>query len=120
MVAEEVRQLILAGFPDAVINVKGEDANYSVEVISSAFEDINKLNRQKKVLSCVKPQITAGEIAPQSNCVTELVDTIYSSISQATIKGCSCCSVSTDQNPVLVNSNTVSYVTNGLGQNQLD
>ena len=56
-------------------------------------------------------QITAGQIAPQSNCVTELNEIISSSLNQATIKGCTCCSVSTDQNPVQINSNTVSYVT---------
>jgi acid stress-induced BolA-like protein IbaG/YrbA len=62
MIAEEVRQLLLAGFPDAVINVKGEDEHFSVEVISPAFENVSKLNRQKKILSCVEQQITAGEI----------------------------------------------------------
>lgn len=62
MNAEEVNQLLLASFPGAVINVKGEDGNFSVEVISQVFEGINKLNRQKNVLSCVKQQITSGEI----------------------------------------------------------
>jgi acid stress-induced BolA-like protein IbaG/YrbA len=62
MTAEEVRQLLLASFPDAVINVDGESGNFNVEVISPVFENITKLNRQKRVLACVKDQIADGEI----------------------------------------------------------
>ena len=62
MIAEDIRQLLLADFPDAVINVKGEDANFSVDIISPVFENLSRLNRQKKILSCVKQQIAAGEI----------------------------------------------------------
>ena len=62
MIAEDVRQLLLADFPDAVITVKGEDANFSVDIISPAFENLSRLNRQKKILSCVKQQLATGEI----------------------------------------------------------
>ena len=62
MNAEEVKQLLLASFTDAIINVKGDDGNFSVEVISQVFDGVNKLNRQKNVLLCVKQQITSGEI----------------------------------------------------------
>lgn len=62
MVAEDIRQLLLAKFPDATINVTGEDANFSVDVISPAFEDVSRLNRQKQILSCVSQHITSGEI----------------------------------------------------------
>ena len=62
MTAGEVKEILLASFPDAVIIVNGEDANYSVDIISPEFENVSKLNRQKKILSCVKEQITSGEI----------------------------------------------------------
>ncbi|MGD8569770.1 MAG: BolA/IbaG family iron-sulfur metabolism protein [Gammaproteobacteria bacterium] len=62
MNADDVRQLLLASFPDAVINVTGEDANFSVDVVSPDFENVSRLNRQKKILACVKDQITAGDI----------------------------------------------------------
>ena len=62
MTAEEIRQILLASFPDAEISVAGEDANFSVDIVSPEFENLNRLNRQKKVLSCVKELITAGEI----------------------------------------------------------
>ena len=62
MTADDVKKILLAGFPDAVINVMGEDANFSVDIISPEFENMSRLNRQKKVLSYVKELITAGEI----------------------------------------------------------
>ena len=62
MLADEVKQLLLSNFPNAVINVKGEDQNFSVDVISPLFDNLNKLNRQKKILSCVKEKIASGEI----------------------------------------------------------
>lgn len=62
MTTDEVRQLLLASFPDAVVNVTGEGENFSVDVISPEFENSSKFSRQKKILSCVKEQITSGEI----------------------------------------------------------
>lgn len=62
MTASEVKQLLSSVFPGASINVNGEDANYSVDVISAEFENMNRFNRQKKVLSSVKEQISSGEI----------------------------------------------------------
>lgn len=53
--------------------------------------------------------ITAGEIAQQSNCTTELVETISASINQTVVKGCTCCAISTDENLVTINDNSVSY-----------
>jgi len=60
--AEEIRQILLSGFPDAAITVSGEDSNFSVDIVSPEFENVSRLNRQKNVLSCVKDLITAGEI----------------------------------------------------------
>ena len=62
MTADEIRQILLVGFPDADIQVIGEDANFSVDIISPEFENLSRLNRQKKVLACVKDLITAGDI----------------------------------------------------------
>lgn len=62
MIATDLRQLLLDTFPDAVINVTGEDANFSVDIVSPEFKNVSRLNRQKKVLACVKDQITSGEI----------------------------------------------------------
>ena len=62
MLVEEIEQLLQDGIPDAVFKITGEGENFSVDVISAAFENTSRLNRQKKVLSCVKEQIAAGQI----------------------------------------------------------
>ena len=62
MIAEEVKNLLIQSFPDASIKVKGDEANFSVDIVSQHFENVTRFNRQKKVLACVKEQITSGEI----------------------------------------------------------
>ena len=62
MTAVELRLLLLSHFPGAVITVLGKDANFSVEIVTPEFENINNLNRKKKVLSAVKEQISSGVI----------------------------------------------------------
>ena len=62
MTADELKQILMRDFPEAVVKVTGEDANYSVDMISPEFESLNRFNRQKKVLACVKDLITAGDI----------------------------------------------------------
>jgi hypothetical protein len=54
--------------------------------------------------------ILDGAIASQTNCVTQLLNTVNASIKQATINGCNCCSSSPDGNNILVNNTNVSYV----------
>lgn len=63
---EEVIALILAGFPDAQIQVEGEDCNFSALVISPAFSGMNLLKKQKAVLATVKQQIISGELHAMS------------------------------------------------------
>jgi hypothetical protein len=55
--------------------------------------------------------ITLGQIGAQTNCTTELLETISGSINQVTIKGCTCCEVSTDQNLIQINENSISFTT---------
>jgi len=62
MLAKEVETILQENFPLATIKVAGEGENFSVEVISADFENISKLNRQKKILACVRDHIAAGEI----------------------------------------------------------
>ncbi|MGD8592219.1 MAG: BolA/IbaG family iron-sulfur metabolism protein [Gammaproteobacteria bacterium] len=62
MQIDEVKNLILQDLPDAEIHVQGEDCNFSVDVISTLFDSVTKLNRQRKVLGAVKEQIQNGDI----------------------------------------------------------
>jgi len=55
--------------------------------------------------------ITLGQIGVQTNCTTELIETISGSINDITLKGCTCCAVSPDENLVQINVNSVSYTT---------
>ena len=66
METDEVINLILRFIPDAEIHLQGEDCNFSVDVISESFLGVNKLNRQKKVLSSIKEQLASGEIHAMS------------------------------------------------------
>ena len=66
METDEVKNLILELIPDAEIHLQGEDCNFSVDVISESFLGVNKLNRQKKVLSSIKEQLASGEIHAMS------------------------------------------------------
>lgn len=54
--------------------------------------------------------ILDGQIASQTNCVTQLINNVSGSIQQASINGCSCCSSSPDGNSVIINNPEVSYV----------
>ena len=62
MEIQDVTRLILNAIPDAEIYVQGEGCNFTADVISASFDGVNKLNRQKKVLSSVKDQIVTGDI----------------------------------------------------------
>ena len=57
-------------------------------------------------------QITNGEAGAQSNCLTNLEQTIYAQFTTPFIRGCDCCSVVADSNLVSINNNSVTYVPN--------
>jgi len=53
--------------------------------------------------------ITNGAIGAQSNCTTQLVETVTGNLSQGNIAGCTCCSIVPDTSIVNVNQNSVQY-----------
>ena len=57
-------------------------------------------------------QITDGEAGAQSNCLTNLTQTIYAQFTTPFIRGCDCCSVVADSNLVSINNNSATYVPN--------
>ena len=62
MESEEVEQLILGKLADAEIEVEGADCNFSVTIISSYFEDLLPLHRQKTVLGLFSDQLATGAL----------------------------------------------------------
>lgn len=54
--------------------------------------------------------ITNGQIAPQTNCTTQLLNTVTGNLSQSSINGCNCCSIVNDSSIIKITDNSVSYV----------
>ena len=57
-------------------------------------------------------EITEGEAGAQSNCLTNLEQTIYAQFTTPFVRGCDCCSVIADQQLVTINNNSATYVPN--------
>jgi hypothetical protein len=53
--------------------------------------------------------ITDGQVGTQSNCTTELIQTISLQVSNPVAKGCVCCTAVADNIQTQVNSNSVSF-----------
>jgi len=54
--------------------------------------------------------ITNGQVAPQTNCTTNLTQTISLQVSNPVAKGCVCCTSVADNTQTQVNSNSVTFV----------
>lgn len=57
-IIERVRSL----YPEAVIDVAGEDCNFELYVVSEAFAGQNTLQRQKPILALFKEDIASGAL----------------------------------------------------------
>jgi hypothetical protein len=57
-------------------------------------------------------EITEGAAGEQSNCLTNLGQTIYAQFTVPAIIGCDCCSVIADSSLVTINNNSATYVPN--------
>jgi len=57
-IIERVRTL----FPNAVIDVAGEDCSFALYIIDAAFAEMNTLQRQKPVLALFKDEISSGKL----------------------------------------------------------
>ncbi|WP_078118621.1 BolA family protein [Thiosocius teredinicola] len=62
MTEDEIVERIRTLYPDAVIDVAGEDCNFEVYVISEAFAGMNTLQRQKPILALFKDEIKGGAL----------------------------------------------------------
>ena len=66
MEIDDLKSILLRELPDAQLRVQGEGCNFSVDVIAPSFAGVTKLNRQKRVLACIKEQLASGEIHAMS------------------------------------------------------
>jgi acid stress-induced BolA-like protein IbaG/YrbA len=53
---------IKATYPDAEINVSGENCNFEVNVTSPAFAEMKSLQRQRSILTLFNQEIASGEL----------------------------------------------------------
>ena len=60
MTEEEIAERVRALYPDAVVDVAGEDCNFELYVISEAFAGLGPLQRQKPILGLFKDEIASG------------------------------------------------------------
>jgi acid stress-induced BolA-like protein IbaG/YrbA len=58
----EVRSLIEAAIPGCRIGVEGEGCNFSVQVVSEAFEGLSPVKRQQKVLAALHEPLATGAL----------------------------------------------------------
>jgi hypothetical protein len=57
-------------------------------------------------------EITDGQAGAQSNCLTNLNQTINAQFTLPSIQGCNCCSVIADDRLVTINENSVTFIPN--------
>lgn len=62
MDVSEVKGLIEAAIPDCRVAVEGEGCNFSVVVVSEAFQDLSPVRRQQKVLAAVREPLASGAL----------------------------------------------------------
>ncbi len=62
MEPEAVADLIRAGLPGAEVTVTGDGAHFEAVVVSTAFDGLTPIKKQRMVMDTVKPQIASGEL----------------------------------------------------------
>ena len=58
----EIAPIILATLPSSIVNVSGEDCNFTVSVVCDDFEGKSLIERQKMVLNLFSAQLASGEL----------------------------------------------------------
>ncbi|MDJ0738532.1 MAG: BolA family protein [Gammaproteobacteria bacterium] len=62
MKAEEIVDRICAAYPDAKVTPDGADCNFSVTVVSEAFDGLSPIQRQRPILALFKDDISSGAL----------------------------------------------------------
>lgn len=62
MESAEIKQRILAAYPDAQIETDGADCNFNVTIVSKAFAGQSPIQRQRPILALFKEDIASGAL----------------------------------------------------------
>jgi acid stress-induced BolA-like protein IbaG/YrbA len=53
---------IIQEFPDAVIDIEGQDCSFELYIISDAFTGLNTLERQRPILALFNEELKTGKL----------------------------------------------------------
>jgi BolA protein len=59
---EDIVQRIQSEYPDAIVETDGADCNFSVTIISQAFDGLNRIQRQRPIMALFKDDISSGAL----------------------------------------------------------
>ena len=59
---DELINRIKAIYPDAIIDIAGEDCSFELYIISQGFEGNNTLKRQQSILALFNDELTSGKL----------------------------------------------------------
>lgn len=63
MQPQDVEDLIRASFPDATIQVQGDDGvHFSAMVMDESFRGQNRVQQQRAVMAAIKDKVDSGEL----------------------------------------------------------
>ncbi|SDW34439.1 BolA family protein [Litoreibacter albidus] len=63
MLPKDIEDLIRIGFPDAQIEVNGDDgAHFSALVVDESFRGQNRVQQQRAVMATVKEKVDSGAL----------------------------------------------------------
>lgn len=69
--AQEIENLLRAGFPDATITVQGDDgAHFAAEVIDASFVGKNRVQQQRAVYAALKGKMDGSNGALHALALT--------------------------------------------------
>jgi acid stress-induced BolA-like protein IbaG/YrbA len=62
MEISEIKALVESELPGCRLDVAGEGCNFSMRVVSEAFEGLSPVKRQQKVLAALQSKLATGEL----------------------------------------------------------
>lgn len=62
MTSDEIKELLVASFEDAIIDVNSDGYHAQVVIVSNEFEGLNTLKRQQRVYAVLNDKIADGSL----------------------------------------------------------
>ncbi|MEQ3695817.1 MAG: BolA/IbaG family iron-sulfur metabolism protein [Pseudomonadales bacterium] len=62
MEAEQVKEIVVAAFPEAQVEVGRDGSHYSIRVVSETFAGMTPVKKQQSVYACLNEHIASGAL----------------------------------------------------------